>query len=95
MKEVVNKLKEQCKALFDKLPKDEDNCVVFKDEDVLYLTDVFFDRGYIREVNGVSFEEDGSVWFWEHKRDDFFNLTTYDESEYEVFSKLLVILSNM
>ena len=95
MEKIVKELKEKCKALFDKLPKDEDNCVVFDDENTLYLKDVFFGRGYIREINGVSFEEDGSVWFWENNREDFFNLTTYDESEYEVFSKLLVILSSM
>jgi hypothetical protein len=91
--DIIKELKNECVNLYNKLEKDEDGFVVFK-RDILYLKETFYNRCFIREVTAIKFDEDNNLCLWEENREDDFSMGIYDESEYEIYSKLKVILFN-
>lgn len=95
MNEVVKNLKDICISLYNSLEKDEDGYVMFGEDNILYLKEMFYQRCYLREVNGMKVDENGCIWLWEDKREDDFCMAVYDDSEYEILSKLQIVLMNV
>lgn len=95
--EIVKSLKRRCFEIYTSLEKDEDGFLFFKNEnsenEFLYLKEMVYNECVVREINAIKFEDD-VLLLWENDREDYYTMGVYEESEYEIFSKLYILLYN-
>ena len=94
MEEVIKNLKSKVVELYNKFPKEEDGFVAFREGNELYLMREMYVRHEVRTIIGMCVEDDGEILLYDDAADDYFSFGVYDESEYEILSKLMIVLEN-
>ena len=96
--DISRELRNKCIELYQQLEKDEDGFVVFNElnnegENIIYLKEAVYNNCVLREITAIRFEGE-SLRLYEEKREKEFTMGIYEESPYEIYSKLYTQLLN-